>query len=245
MRLNEKTRNNEKKHTILYRVPNTKDLGTFVYTMRNSQQIGWYREVMAEFLCDGRNALGFREDGTFVQIDLLTGERTETKLPVPDGTVMDFQLVHPDVIYLTMMHSDHGAFYRLYIPTMTVDALYDKIPAGMPVTWLQIIPSEFHAETPNQGVMTMTYLNPEFLDILQDVLADKESPYLQIEIIPSELWEEDGLILYSHSGDTSTLNLFEQIEKDYGVAYLIRIEFDFGTRQVIRYEEKDLSQRWK
>jgi len=246
-------RRNEKKspvkrdmtYTCVYRVPDTKELGAFAYAWHISLPDGATKEqYLVEFLCDGHNALSFREDGTFVQIDLLTGARKETKLAVPDGKVLEFHLVHPDVIYLTMMHSDHGALYRLYIPSMTVDVLYDEIPAGMPIGWLEIFPT-FNLANPNQGKILFKYLNPEFLDILNEVLADKESHYMDSEMIPAELWEEDALNTFCGARGYLALNLFERIEEDYGVAYQVRIEYDFGAQQVVNYEILDLSQRWE
>ena len=117
---------------------------------------------------DGQYAY-LRDDTRLFRISLLTGE-TETLFTF-DNII---RLTQPfrEMYYIAAEMNDTISLCRVYLPTATLDVLYDGIPARTPLNWLSII-----FPTGNYGTIFWEGISPEMVDALYAEFSNPDSKY--------------------------------------------------------------------
>ena len=185
--------------------------------------------------CDGRFAYGFIEEFTLLKVDLLTGQTEEIPTGITAVKRVNCTMPHPDVLYIRAAGETYEGVYRLYLPTMTLDTLYDEIPLNTPEDQKKV----FFPEG-TRDYLLVSYMNPRFYQFYQSVLADKNSIYrseFRIKEIADALWEAGS---------------WENIEEDYpprwelahmickktGIPMSVTFEYDYDGDEMIKNESR-------
>lgn len=82
------------------------------------------------YTTDGQWVYGIRDGREIVRIELLTGQiqTLHTATALGDATMHSLQLCGHDVLFYVAPVGEYLGLYRLYLPTMKLDLLYDKLP---------------------------------------------------------------------------------------------------------------------
>lgn len=158
----------------------------YVFRIPNSQELADHYTLIC---ADGQYA--YLHDSTqFLQLDLLTGE---TKPLFTFDEII--HLTHPfrEMCYIAAEMNGTISLCRLYLPTATLDVLYDDIPARTPREWLTItFPSG------NRGTIFWQGISPEMVDALYAEFSNPNSIYFPnfsgSSSDLSEYWNDPELI---------------------------------------------------
>lgn len=199
----------------IYRIPNTAEFG----------QEGAEKLVS----CFGNGRYGFLalETGELLQVDLVSGER-ETLFT--GKRILSVWMLERDVIYFAAEMEESCCIYRLYLPSKTLDVLYDQIPADTPGEWFRILPNDAIGEENTTACVAWEMMNPEFFPLLQAELRDLDSPYRQTEWgqgMADRIWTPENI--ESPDRSQSILWLCWAVQDESGVRPFLRGEVDCFT----------------
>ena len=173
---------------------------------------------------DGKWAYLLSSEG-ILRLDMLTGE---SSVLVAQEGILQANLHGYDVLYYCAASEDGTlGVYRLYIPTMTLDTLYEGIERG----W------DFFISFPRTtlGSITWSGINPEMAERLLSELNDPNSPYLkgdgQMEG-PTHLWDDPSILQdpnYDWNWDKAALWVCRWIQEDTGIHTWYKCTYDPNT----------------
>ena len=130
------------------------------------------------------------------------------------------------MIYYAAEKEGKVAIYRLYLPELRTDAVYEEIPVS-PVSNFRLIPP-----TSTRGRVGFTMLNPELLELMTAEYAKPDSKYKNIspKFDFSEIWGAPNLI-----DDPRNMGLVQAIcqaiQEKSGILALVRGWYDPVTDQ--------------
>ena len=164
------------------------------------------------------------ENGEILQVDMLSGTR---ELLYEGNRIRNMSLLGRDILYFADEREDRICIYRLYLPSKTLDLLYDQISAPVPYDQFYF----FTPEDDSTGILTFQMINPEFAPLLQAELRDLDSPYRQTEWgkgMEDSLWLLEDIENPDWS-DKSILWLCWAVQDESGVRPFLRGEVDCFT----------------
>lgn len=193
---------------VLYRIPESSEFSNTTELIRSNGK--WCYLAL--------------ENGEILQVDMLSGTR---ELLYEGNRIRNMFLLGRDILYFADEREDRICIYRLYLPSKTLDLLYDQISAPVPYDQFYF----FTPEDDSTGILTFQMINPEFAPLLQAELRDLDSPYRQTE------WgkgTEDSLWLLEDIenpdwSDKSILRLSWAVQDESGVRPFLRGEVDCFT----------------
>lgn len=160
------------------------------------------------YITDGRYAYCIRNQSEIFRLDLLTGD-TETlftaeSIPVDNRDCLS--LHDQNILVFLSQSGDQIAINRLYLPTMTLDVLYDGINADA-------FACNFSLSYGDTDALLWTTMDPEFLPRLMDILGDPDSDYRKYVIDPDRIWGSDDLtVITAHHNFISLVQMIETLE---------------------------------
>lgn len=191
-----------------YQVPNTAEI-------RDLSVIG----------ADGR--WGYLEsDEGILRLDLLTGE---TSLLVANENLLGAYLMGYDVLYYAAMAEDGTiGIYRLYLPDMTLDTMYEGIALDVELGGFS-----FSAPTSTLGPIIWTSLNPEMVTRVTQELRDPNSPYrcdgTRDNVSTAYLWDDPEALEGPGAYRNSALWVCWWIQQDTGIHTFYKCTYDCVT----------------
>lgn len=198
----------------------TPDHWTAAHMVPNSETI-WELPIAG---ADGKWGYLVSDEG-ILRLDILTGE---TSLFVEHSSILQAQLCGYDVLYYAAVNNSGTVdIFRLYIPTMTTDTLYEGIQTTCNLSI--IFPST------TLGPITWSSINPDMLTRLTAELNDPNSPYKNGDGQgqgPVHLWEDPDSILnpdYQWNWDKSALWVCRWIQEDTGIHTWYKCTYDPNT----------------
>lgn len=186
---------------------------------RNSLKIIWEvpgSESLTDIDCyitDGRHAYCIRNQSEIFRLDLLTGD-TETlftaeSIPVDNK---DCLCLHDQSILVFLsQRGDQIAINRLYLPTMTLDVLYDGIDADAFL-------GNFYLSYGDTDALVWGVFDPAFIPRLMDILADPDSDYRKYAVDPNGIWGSDDLAgITAHRDFMTLVQMIEILEETHSL----------------------------
>lgn len=177
-----------------------------IYTVPDSEAL---TQNLTLLYTDGHVAY-LQSTTELLQINLLTGE---LKAVYTAKELITCQFLFPEMCYLVEETDTSVSLCRLHIPSLTLDVLYDGIPARTPRSWLFVT---FPDST--QGTVSWEGISPEMVDALYLQFQNPESPYYPdfgyTQQNLSDFWENPELIRqldYSLVGSTPMMKLQEDL----------------------------------
>lgn len=161
-----------------------------------------------EFITDGEWLYCIQDQKRVLRTSLLTGQ-TDVLFEgesIPTDLECNLQLFGRDLLFFVCRTGEYAGIYRLYLPTMTLDLLYDQVLA-------EDLTDDFSTTISDNSNVSWRVLNPEFKAELQRVLSDPDSKYK--EVVFGEglaMWEATDLKTIMANPDF--VWLAEQIEND-------------------------------
>lgn len=160
-----------------------------------------------------------------LRLDMQTGAST---LFVAHAGILRADLCGYDVLYYAAVNADDTiGIYRLYIPTMTQDTLFEGIE--------KILDLSISFPSTTLGNISWYGINPDMADRLLTELNDPNSPYLegdgQVEG-PTHLWEDPSIVLdpsYEWNWDKAALWVCRLIQEDTGIHTWYKCTYDPNT----------------
>ena len=188
-----------------YRVPNTADLYDLPI-------IG----------ADGKWGYLLAQNG-ILRLDLLTGT---TSLIVENGHILQAELRGYDVLYYAAETNDGTiGIYRLYLPAMILDTVYDGITLDH-----QLGGFGFSIPGSTLGPITWTSLNPEMVTRVTAELCDPDSPYKSDgagnSIRTVHLWDDRGWLQEPGAYRNHALWLCYWLQQDTGIRTWYKCTYD-------------------
>ena len=117
---------------------------------------------------DGQYA--YLQDGSrLFRVSLLTGE-TETLFTFDN--IIHLAQPFREMYYIAAEMNGTISLCRVYLPTTTLDVLYDGIPARTPLDWLRIL-----FPYGNYGIISWEGISPEMVDALYAEFSNPDSKY--------------------------------------------------------------------
>ena len=203
---------------VLYRIPESSEFYNKTVLIRCG-----IRECQL-VLTNGKWCYLALENGEILQVDMLSGAR---EVLYEGNRIRDMSLLGRDVLYFADEQEDRIGIYRLYLPSKTLDLLYDQISAPVPYDQFYF----FTPEDDSTGILTFQMINPEFAPLLQAELRDLDSPYRQTEWgkgMEDSLWLLEDIENPDWS-DKSILWLCWAVQDESGVRPFLRGEVDCFT----------------
>ena len=143
----------------MYTVPNTKGLEFASYS-RPTYPYAFVDHYM----------YAFRKDLALLKIDMVTGEQTVVDMGFAGMRLEYVRDPHPDVLYFAVSGEETATYYRMYLPDMTLDVLWEDIPKEA-FFWDNGFVS---CPSSTQGDIFIQSLNPEFYHKMLELLKDPE-----------------------------------------------------------------------
>ena len=171
--------------------------------------------------CNGQTAY-IATQTQIAAIDLKTGEISTV---VTADNLLDSNMVSHDVIYYATESEGKATIYRLYIPNMKTDTIYQDITV-YPASEFQLIPP-----TTTLGEIGWFMMNPELLEILYREFANPDSIYKGSADNDdfSDVWGQPGIMDTYQDVNHLARSILRGIQNDTGIQALLWCRFDPAT----------------
>lgn len=174
--------------------------------------------------CNGQRAY-IATQTQIAAIDLKTGEISTV---VAADNLLDSNMVSHDVIYYATESEGKATIYRLYIPDMKTDTIYQDITV-YPASEFRVIPP-----TTTLGEIGWSMMNPQLLEILYREFANPDSIYKKSSDKDdfSGAWGQPGRIDTYQEVNHLARSILQVIQNDTGIQALVWCRFDPATGEL-------------
>lgn len=174
--------------------------------------------------CNGQTAY-IATQTQIAAVDLKTGEISTV---VTADNLLDGNMVSHDVIYYATESEGKASIYRLYLPDMKTDTIYQDITV-YPASEFQLIPP-----ATTLGEMGWFMMNPELLEILYREFAYPDSIYKKSSDKDdfSGAWGQPGMIDTYQEVNHLARSILQVIQNDTGIQALLWCRFDPATGEL-------------
>lgn len=186
--------------------------GEMIYTVPHADQLSENRKLIT---ADGTYVYIANEYNLY-QIELLTGA---TKNSFSLAKPFFAYALGPDLIYFTGSSPDYMLICRFYVPTQTLDILYQIDDAATPDTWFSL---SFAHPYSSLGDVTWTMMNPEMHFFLYKEMQNPDSKYRTVKQINYSKYWEDPRLLNNLSYSMDGVELMRAVYEDTGIQPLLK-----------------------
>lgn len=172
-----------------------------------------------EYITDGEWVYCIHDQKRVLRISLLTGEITVLfeGESVPTDRKCDLDLHGRDMLFFMAREGEYASIYRMYLPTMTLDLIYDQVLA-------EDLTSDFNIHVSGNTMVTWRVLTPEF----KEALFAPDSPYKEVLSTEGQaMWDAGDLSRVME--DSFIWFAAEDFERDTKIPSMLYYSYDCST----------------
>ena len=196
--------------------------GTPVYTVPSADQPAPLDNLLG---ADGTIAY-LTTDTSFYAVTLLTGTR---KVLLECDKLLSVASYGTDVFYLFARTQEKIGIYRFYVPSRTLDLLYDDISTDTAMPWFYTYSGW---TTGSSKDIVWRTLNPEMFALLKQETQNPDSSYRSIATVFTQLdeyWQDPPLVFFLEYGYHGC-KLLQHFQEQSGIPALVDYYYNPVTK---------------